>query len=437
MTAPASGPTAAPLPHQTRTLYRVLTSLRHGLHTLFLLLLAFGMVHSPTLPTVVVAVALGAFYALGAVGSNRSGFPTARAGWWWLAGVSAGWLALMFLGGEFMWLEFPLVFLYLRYLPRPVGSAAAVAAWAVAAFVPAWLSPGSWSIAGVLGPAIGTVFAGVMFFAYITLRDEVERYRAIAEELRRTQEDLARSENLAGRLSERERISREIHDTVAQGLSSIVLVSRAAQRASDPSSHLRTIQQVAQESLDQARRFVKELAPAAPDAAQNSAQEPAQETARDLAAALDALVRSMRERSRALGESTTYELVTDGDTARPLPAAAAETVERVAREGLNNAAKHAHASRVVVTLSIFDTEATVDVVDDGIGMHGAAGPDAFGLAGLRARVAEAGGELTIESAGATDAADAAADTAAADATGTILSARVPLTTASSGSEGDR
>lgn len=245
----------------------------------------------------------------------------------------------------------------------------------------------------------------------------------MAEDLRRAQEDLARSENLAGRLAERERLSREIHDTVAQGLSSIVLLSRAAQKAANPSAHLATIQQSAQESLDEARRFVQDLA-----------------LQSDLPEALAALVESARRRGAALDEDTSFELVLLGDAARPLPQRTASALERAAREGLTNAARHAHASRVVVTLSIFDAtgcdatsaststrasdastmslydygEARVDVVDNGIGITKTATQKgettSYGLRGLDKRLRDAGGELSVES----------------SPSGTTLSARVPL-----------
>ena len=63
------------------------------------------------------------------------------------------------------------------------------------------------------------------------------------------------------------------------------------------------------------------------------------------------------------------------------------------REGLSNVVRHAHASKAVVTVDKLGDTVTVDVFDNGRGMSGKEG---FGLRGLRARVEEAGGELSVE-----------------------------------------
>ena len=72
---------------------------------------------------------------------------------------------------------------------------------------------------------------------------------------------------------------------------------------------------------------------------------------------------------------------------------AAEVAERVVREGLSNVMRHAQASKAVVTVDRLGDTITVDVFDNGRGMSGKEG---FGLKGLRARVEEAGGELSVE-----------------------------------------
>lgn len=258
---------------------------------------------------------------------------------------------------------------------------------------PAWRYPDQWTVAVAVGPAIGTVFAIAFYYAYVALRDEALRYRALAEELQATQEELARSENVAGRLAERARLSREIHDTVAQGLGSIVLMARAGKNAADPSGHLKTIAKVAQDSLQETRKLVQDLA--APP---------------QLTTALEALVEAQNERARTLGDDTHVELVETGDTAGELPDKVSACLERAAREGLSNVAKHAHAQRAVVTLGVFEDEATLDVVDDGRGFA-ATNNKGFGLPGLRARVAELGGRLEMSP---------------GPGTGTALTVRLPL-----------
>lgn len=372
----------------------VLGSLRVGLHTMFALLLAFGVVRAAgdgDLDARVcgLAIALGIIYVWGTV--KRP--PTRRAAYWWLALITILWIGLMVHARDFMWLEFPLLFLFLHGLPRAPGLVSTVCLWAGAALIPAWRYPDQWTVAAAVGPAIGTVFAIAFYYAYVALRDEALRYRALAEELRATQEELARSENLAGRLAERARLSREIHDTVAQGLGSIVLMARAGKNAADPSGHLKTIATVAQDSLQETRKLVQDLA--APP---------------QLTTALEALVEAQNERARTLGEDTHFELVETGDTTRKLPDKMSSCLERAAREGLSNVAKHAHAQRAVVTLGVFEDEATLDVVDDGRGFA-TTNNKGFGLPGLRARVAELGGRLEMSP---------------GPGTGTALTVRLPL-----------
>ena len=73
---------------------------------------------------------------------------------------------------------------------------------------------------------------------------------------------------------------------------------------------------------------------------------------------------------------------------------------RIAQEALSNVARHAAASRVVVTLSYLGDAVTLDVDDDGVGFDGQPRPrvdGGFGLPGMRERIAAAGGTLAIES----------------------------------------
>ena len=103
----------------------------------------------------------------------------------------------------------------------------------------------------VLGPAFGAAFAVVTGLAYRALYLEAESQRLAAEELRRTRAELARSQHDAGTLAERARLAREIHDTLAQGFSSIVLMGRSAEKALDDGDtatardRLRTVQETA------------------------------------------------------------------------------------------------------------------------------------------------------------------------------------------------
>lgn len=364
-------------------LHTVLGSLRAGLHTMFYFLLIFGVfaaVADDTLTPLaaLIAVLICAVYATGARWSKPI---------LWLSVVTFLWLGLMVHGQDFMWLEFPIVFIYLNVLPRWPGLFSAAALWAAAAFIPRWQFPDDWEISMAIGPLIGTVFAVGVYYAYRGLLNEAEHHRQVANALRATRDELARSEHNAGRLEERERLSREIHDTVAQGLSSIVLVARAARRQKDPAKlaqQLETIEEQATNNLGEARRFVTELA--------NSPAE-------DLLSRIDSAVDSIRSRQAALDDPLQVHVHISGNEPAHLSDEVATTILRTVQEGLTNVTRHARATNVQVSISFMgDGQRTeniaIDIIDDGVGFHGEHG---YGLKGLIRRVEACGGTLTLES----------------------------------------
>ncbi|MFI5590730.1 sensor histidine kinase [Amycolatopsis sp. NPDC051758] len=183
----------------------------------------------------------------------------------------------------------------------------------------------------------------------------------------------------AGVLDERQRMAREIHDTLAQGLTGIVTQLEAAD-GPDRDRRLEQVRTLARDSLGEARRAVQALRP-----------EPL--TAAQLPEALSELAR------RVTGTSgITVSVETTGD-ARPLLPELEVTLYRVAQEALANAEKHARASRIVVTLSYSDELVLLDVVDDGIGFRPGDRGDGtgFGLDAMRQRVRRVAGTLSIES----------------------------------------
>lgn len=199
----------------------------------------------------------------------------------------------------------------------------------------------------------------------------------------------------AGAGDERQRMAREIHDTLAQGLTGIITQLEAAQQTGRDAERERRIgnaKRLARDSLAEARRSVQALRP---QALENSRlpEALAQEVARWTAT------------SGVAGEvSTTGE-------ARPLHPEIEVTLLRIAQEALANVAKHARASRAGVTLSYMEDVVTLDVRDDGAGFalpqaaangHPAE-PDVartdggFGLIAMRQRVTRLAGQLEIES----------------------------------------
>ena len=166
------------------------------------------------------------------------------------------------------------------------------------------------------------------------------------------QQQLLTQAREAGVLDERQRMAREIHDTLAQGLTGIITQLQAAEHAADDLAgwrrHFEAATRLARESLSEARRSVEALRPES------------LETGR-LSEALSEVV----GRWSAL-HGIPVQLTTTG-AARPMPSEAEFALLRTAQEALANVAKHAQATRVGVTLSYMEHEVALDVRDDGRG----------------------------------------------------------------------
>lgn len=403
----------------------VLRNLRVGLHVMFCALLILGAVrvwladdaaHAGLPVVLLVAAALGLVYAAGIVVEYRArrgvgsfSSPTVnqqRSARWWWAAVVVLWLSALVLANDFLWVLFPLVFVTLAVLPRSANLLAAAVLWAAEVVVVAWLHPQHWHIAVAIGPGIGTVFAVAIYVSYRALHREALTQRRIAEELAATQQELAATEHQAGRLEERERLARDIHDTLAQGLSSIVLLARAGRASASTGEAVdvfSTIEDTARDNLAEARRFVRDLT--AP-----SAQA-------DLPDAITEILQRMRRRGSGLGESTEFRANFSGDTHRRLPESVVTAVVRCVQEALNNVAKHAHADHAVVSVAVLGDELTVDIFDDGRGFDPVQTPQrasshGYGLGGIQQRIAALSGTVNIES---------------APGEGTVVAARIPLT----------
>jgi signal transduction histidine kinase len=187
----------------------------------------------------------------------------------------------------------------------------------------------------------------------------------------------------AGVLEERQRMAREIHDTLAQGLTGIITQLQAAEQASGDQAgwrrHVSAATRLARESLSEARRSVDALRPESLEKGRLS----------------DALA-GVAERWSAL-HGIAVQVTTTG-TVRPVRPDAEFTLLRAAQEALANVAKHARATRVGLTLSYMDDEVALDVRDDGRGFDGSAGSTGgFGLAAMRQRVEGLSGTLQVES----------------------------------------
>ncbi|MFD9373422.1 sensor histidine kinase [Streptomyces sp. NPDC060020] len=423
---------AAPLPAVSRLpVSRALTPvskvLRLCLHALLfgLLALAAGRAVTDSAPragwVIAACAVLAAVYAGGVRTPAVHSSP--RAGAVWLAGLGAAWAALLAVSPDGLWIAFPLYFLELHLLRLRWG-VAAVALTACAA-IGGFLAHSSAVTPGAfLGPLLGGAVAVATVLGYQALYRESERRRELIEELITTRAELAAAERGAGILAERERLAREIHDTLAQGLSSIQLLLRAAERAlsegpagvtvpaREPGAaettgagaegaraaaeaagagpavpgggraaalaHIARAREAAQENLAEARRFVRALTP--PDLEHGS-----------LAAALERLCAGVP------GPRVRFSL---SGSPRVLPTPYEVALLRIAQSALANVVRHARAGRAEITLTFMDASVTLDIVDDGHGFDPSSAPSGeggFGLPAMRSRAETLGGLFTVES----------------------------------------
>ena len=214
---------------------------------------------------------------------------------------------------------------------------------------------------------------------------------ALALENLRLVEEALKAGRQAGVLRERQRMAHEIHDTLAQGFTSIVMNLEAVEEIEPPASetarrHLEGARQAARESLTEARRLVWALRPESLDrrslveALQGLSDRWAQET-------------GVSVRANATG------------TPRGLPPETEVALLRVAQEALGNVRKHAGARRAALTLSYMDDLVVLDILDDGAGFDpcvpragvGAGDSGGFGLRSMRERVEILGGRFSVDS----------------------------------------
>lgn len=377
----------------------VFRGLRAGLHILFVTLVALVIgraiiVATTTTPAVIALAALlllsyglGGFFAgRRALGGDRLGAPGVGALLWLLV-LSAQWLVLVWLIPEAAYLVFPLFFLYLHLLPAPWGPLAVLLA--VGAAIVALGFHGGWSIGGVVGPLVGAGVAILIGLGYQSLAREAAEREVLMAELIATRGQLAVTEHASGVLAERARLAREIHDTVAQGLSSIQMLLHAAERADPGQSgieHVRLARETAAANLADTRRFIRELSPAPL-------------TGRTLAAAL-------RRLADTQWSSDHLDVRVRVSDSLEVPMEVQAALLRIAQGAMANVLQHAHARVATITIALDARTVELTIEDDGAGFDAdgvhadeAAGvSDSFGLTAIRERVDQLGGSLAIQTA---------------------------------------
>lgn len=205
--------------------------------------------------------------------------------------------------------------------------------------------------------------------------------------------------------AERQRLSREIHDTLAQGFMGILMHLRAMQGAATPAAaelHREQAEALARESLQEARRSVWNLRPR-PLEGKGLAGALADEVENLARGAPSGSPRAEGSGVRPAAEvGPRAQLQVEGDPDR-VPAAAEAALLRIAQEALHNVRKYARAGQVTVRLAVQDEWVELQVSDDGGGFDPAqvavgAHAGGFGLAGMAERARLLGGELRVEAA---------------------------------------
>ncbi|GAB2764470.1 sensor histidine kinase [Streptomyces bullii] len=332
------------------------------------------MVAPPTVLLVVLYVGgLTRWERLGARGS-RTWFALVLLLWFWVL-----WALPSALAPWYGWLAVPLAVVAQR-LPGRRTSLLAIAVITVL------LMASLTRISGgpdpeVLGPPIAAVWATVALY---------RTQQRLTRELAETRGELARRQREAGRLAERARIARDLHDCLAQELAGSRMLLQAAVRDWDrrpdvARMQMRAVVQALGAHLTETRSIIGDLTP--PALADN-----------DLGAAL----RDLCARTQSAAGAGHITFRTEGEPVS-LSTDQAKALLRAAQTLLANACEHAYAAHIRVTLSYANDEtASVEVADDGAGFDPTAPARAkgrgFGLSGARDRLHEVSGTLTVDSA---------------------------------------
>ncbi|MBP2321139.1 signal transduction histidine kinase [Kibdelosporangium banguiense] len=230
---------------------------------------------------------------------------------------------------------------------------------------------------------IGTAFSALIGAWINRVIDQSTDRKQLIEQLEASQAEVSRLSHEAGVTGERERLAGEIHDTLAQGFTSIVTLVQAAESElghdeAQVRKHLALALRTARENLSESRALVAALAPA--ELTESSVLEAIR-----------------RQATRLTEESGVSAVVEVQGERRPLPTGVDVVLLRTVQESLSNVRKHAGASSAEIVLSYQDDSVVLIVSDNGRGFSPEAAGDGFGLRGMRSRVEQVGGTLSVTS----------------------------------------
>jgi signal transduction histidine kinase len=201
-------------------------------------------------------------------------------------------------------------------------------------------------------------------------------------------------------VEERQRLARDLHDSVTQSLYSLVLFSAAGRDALDPES-LRENDElpavIESPGVESARTFLRRLA----DVSQQALKELRLLIfeLRPLALQKEGLISALRSRLERVEQRSQMRAVLLADQAGSLPAELENGLYGIAQEALNNTLKHSHASLVTVRYEVGPDKIELEVSDNGCGFDDelAITTTGFGLTSMRERAEAMGGELAVRS----------------------------------------
>lgn len=252
-----------------------------------------------------------------------------------------------------------------------------------------------------LALTIGVIVLSIVFSYRLTsASDENAQHRALIAKLEERQHEIAELSKQQGVSNERERIAREMHDTLAQGFTSIIALGHvvADELDSEPvaaKQHIEMMMRTARENLNESRRIIAELMPGHLNES------------------------SLIEAIERIGDSVKEETGIDVSvmmtgSPRSGPANLEVAILRVCQESLSNVRKHAHARSVDINLGYASETVTLTVHDDGIGFSPETLSMGYGMQSMRSRLDNLGGQMQVES----------------SAFGTTITACFPFTTSS-------
>jgi len=240
-------------------------------------------------------------------------------------------------------------------------------------------NPENWLVTLVI--AFGILLAAILIGLFISalVNQSLERQRLL-DEFTKARASLLKMEREAGELAERQRLAREIHDTLTQQFTSIIMHLSAAGLSDPDAAQVRVQQaeQAARDGLDEARRMIWGMRP---EQLENDS----------LVERLEKLV------ARWSVENDVNVAVTVTGIPKPIDTSINVALLRISQEALHNIQKHACAQNVNITLSYMSDALALDVADDGRGFRHPQERHGFGFKSMRERAQELGGELSIES----------------------------------------